>query len=211
MLKRLSISVLLLGISVILGSIPNRARAQTPLELPRVLVIATGGTIAGEQGEPGTLGGYDIRRSINEVIASVSEVRKYAQIEAEQFSNLPSPNITPEHWLQLARRINMAFEKRADLAGVVITHGTSRLEETAFFLHLTVKFDRPVVLVGAQRPGTGISPDGPINLLSAIRVAASPQARGKGVMVVMDDRILCARDAQKVYARTGGFSSDEMG
>src|SRR5881392_1308318 len=126
MLKRLSISVLLLGISVILGSIPNRARAQTPLELPRVLVIATGGTIAGEQGEPGTLGGYDIRKTINEVLGSVPEVRKYAQIETEQFSNIPSPNITPEQWLQLARRINAAFEKRTDLAGVVVTHGTSR-------------------------------------------------------------------------------------
>jgi L-asparaginase type II len=180
-------------------------------DLPRVLVVATGGTIAGEQGEPGTLGGYDIKKPINEVVGSVPEVRKYAQIETEQFSNIPSPNITPDQWLQLARRINAVFEKRPDLAGVVVTHGTSRLEETAFFLHLTVKFDRPVVVVGAQRPATGISPDGPINLLSAIRVAASPQARGKGVMVVMDDRILCARDAQKLYARTGGFSSEEMG
>jgi L-asparaginase len=103
------------------------------------------------------------------------------------------------------------LEKRPELAGVVITHGTSRLEETAFFLHLTVKSSKPVVVVGAQRPPTGISPDGPINLLAAIRVAASHEAREKGVMVVMDDRIISARDAQKIYARNGGFSAEEMG
>src|SRR5437870_6445366 len=110
--------------STIAGLVLAAGLATAQSELPRVLVIATGGTIAGEQGEPGTLGGYDIRKSVNEVIASVPEVRKYAQIETEQFSNLPSPNITPEHWLQLARRINTAFEKRMDLAGVVVTDGT---------------------------------------------------------------------------------------
>jgi L-asparaginase len=187
------------------------ATAQTQSELPHVLVIATGGTIAGEQSEPGTLGGYDIKKSVNELVALVPEVKKYAQIDTEQFSNLSSPNITPDHWLQLSRRINTVFEKRTDLAGIVITHGTDRLEETAFFLHLTVRSDRPVVIVGAQRPPTGISPDGPINLLSAIRVAVSGEARGKGAMVVMDQRIISARDVQKLYARSGGFSAAEMG
>src|SRR5439155_24878812 len=140
MLTKLKVSALALGFVLLNASARTFVSAQS--DLPRVLVIATGGTIAGEQGEPGTLGGYDIRKPINEVIGSVPEVRKYAQIEAEQFSNMPSPNITPEHWLQLARRINTVFEKRMDLAGVVVTHGTSRLEETAFFLHLTVKFYR---------------------------------------------------------------------
>ena len=97
------------------------------------------------------------------------------------------------------------------MAGVVVTHGTDRLEETAFFLYLTVRSNKPVVVVGAQRPATGISPDGPINLLSAVRVAAAPQAVGKGVMVVMDDRILSAREVRKLYQRTGGFSGGEMG
>src|SRR5437773_10990479 len=96
MLKRLSISVLLLGISLILGSIPNGGRAQTPLELPRVLIIATGGTIAGEQGEPGTLGGYDIRKPIGEIVAEVPEIRRYAQVETTQFANIPSAYITPD-------------------------------------------------------------------------------------------------------------------
>jgi L-asparaginase len=187
------------------------AAAQTPAELPRVLIIATGGTIAGEQGEPGTLGGYDIRKSIGEIVADVPEIKRYARIETVQFANVPSAYITPAQWLQLAKNINSAFEKHPEIAGIVVTHGTDRLEETAFFLHLTVKADKPVVIVGAQRPPTGISPDGPINLLSAVRVAAAHDARGKGVMVVMDDRIISARDAEKVYARNGGFSAREMG
>src|SRR5439155_26199262 len=176
-----------------------------------VLVIATGGTIAGEQGKPGTLGGYDIRKPIGEIVAEVPEIRKYARIETVQFANVPSAYITPNQWLQLARNINSIFEKRPELAGIVVTHGTDRLEETAFFLHLTVKTDKPVVVVGAQRPATGISPDGPINLLSAVRVAAAHDARDKGVMVVMDDRIISACDALKMYARNGGFSARELG
>src|SRR5215813_2116391 len=195
---------LLLNLSFIHG-----AAAQS--ELPHVLVIATGGTIAGEQGEPGTLGGYEIRRPISELVAQVPEIKRYAQVETEQFSNIPSAQMTPDEWLLLARRINNTFEKRPDLSGIVVTHGTDRLEETAFFLHLTIKSDKPVVLVGAQRPPTGISPDGPINLLSSVRVAAAHYARGKGALVVMDERIISARDAQKLYARTGGFAAQEMG
>ncbi|PYS03137.1 MAG: L-asparaginase [Acidobacteria bacterium] len=211
MLKRFTISVVLLGFIFILSSILSRVGAQAPVESPRVLIIATGGTIAGEQGEPGTLGGYDIRKPIGEIVAGVPEIRRYAQVEATQFANIPSAYITPDQWLQLARNINSIFEKRPEIAGIVVTHGTDRLEETAFFLHLTVKSEKPVVIVGAQRPPTGISPDGPINLLSAVRVAASHGARGKGVLVVMDDRIISARDAEKAYARTGGFSGREMG
>jgi L-asparaginase len=194
---------------LLLVSVPVSSFAES--DLPRVLVLATGGTIAGEQKDPGTQEGYEIRRSIGEVLASVPEARKYARIESEQFSNIPSPNITPALWLQLARRINSIFREKPDLAGIVVTHGTARLDETAFFLHLAVKSDRPVVLVGAQRPPTGISPDGALNLLAAIRVAASPKARGQGALIVMDERILSARDAEKLYARSGGFDAGEMG
>ena len=111
----------------------------------------------------------------------------------------------------VSRRIDEAFRTRPDLAGVVVTHGTDRLEETAFFLYLTVHSEKPVIVVGAQRPATGISPDGPINLVAAVRTAVSPQAVGKGVLVVMDDRILSAREARKLYPRSGGFSGGEMG
>jgi L-asparaginase len=196
-------------LALLLLSGPASAFAEG--DLPRVLVLATGGTIAGEQKDPGTQEGYEIRRSIAEVLASVPEARKYAKIDSEQFSNIASPNVTPALWLQLARRINSIFRERPDLAGIVVTHGTARLDETAFFLHLAVKSDRPVVLVGAQRPPTGISPDGALNLLAAIRVAASPKSRGQGALIVMDERILSARDAEKLYARSGGFDAGEMG
>jgi L-asparaginase len=192
----------------VLAALPLSAAAS---DLPHVLVIATGGTIAGEQRDPGTQEGYEIRRPVADLVSAVPEAKKYARIETEQFSNIPSPNISPVQWLQLARRINTLFRERADLAGIVVTHGTARLDETAFFLNLAVKSDRPVVLVGAQRPPTGISPDGALNLLAGIRVAASPEARGKGVMVVMDERILAARDAEKLFARSGGFDAGEMG
>ncbi len=180
--------------------------------LPKVLLIATGGTIAGVQDAPGSLGSYRAGTlTAEQIIASVPELSKHAQIETEQFSNVPSTSITPAQWLALSKRIEQVLKDRHDLAGVVVTHGTDRLEETAFFLYLTVRSNKPVVVVGAQRPATGISPDGPINLLSAVRVAAAPQAVGKGVMVVMDDRILSAREVRKIYQRTGGFSGGEMG
>lgn len=186
------------------------ARPAGPL--PKVLVVATGGTIAGVQDAPGTLGGYRAGAlTAEQLLASVPELAKHAQMETEQFSNVASPLITPEQWVALSKRINTVLRDRADIAGVVVTHGTDRLEETAFFLYLTVRSDKPVVVVGAQRPATGISPDGPINLLSGVRVAASPKSVGKGVMVVMDDRILSAREVRKVYQRTGGFTTGEMG
>ncbi len=179
--------------------------------LPKVRVIATGGTIAGVQDAPGTLGAYRAgTRSVSEIVQSVPELEKFAEIETEQFSNVASTEIMPSQWLGLAKRINALLE-RPDLAGVVVTHGTDRLEETAFFLYLTVKAGEPVVVVGAQRPATGISPDGPINLLSAVRTAGATKARGMGVMVVMDDRIISARENRKLYPRTGGFSGGEMG
>jgi L-asparaginase len=179
--------------------------------LPTILVIATGGTIAGVQDAPGTLGGYRAgTRTVTEIVQSVPELARFAEVETEQFSNIASTEIMPSQWIGLARRINEVLQRR-DLDGVVVTHGTDRLEETAFFLYLTVKSDKPVVVVGAQRPATGISPDGPINLLSAVRTAASRDAKGMGVMVVMDDRIISARENRKLYPRTGGFSGGEMG
>ena len=191
---------------------PPQAASTTPANLPKVLVIATGGTIAGVQDAPGTLGGYRAGTlPAEQIIASVPELSKHAVIEAEQFSNVASTAITPAQWLALSKRIETVLRDRQDIAGVIVTHGTDRLEETAFFLYLTVRSDKPVIVVGAQRPATGISPDGPINLLAAVRTAVSPQAIGKGVMVVMDDRILSAREVRKLYQRTGGFSGGEMG
>lgn len=188
--------------------------AEVHVALPRVVVVGTGGTIAGAQKkeEQGTLGSY--RAGSLKVDALVSglpqsELAKHATVECEQFLNVASPAITPTHWLSLSRRINELFAGPDPPAGVVVTHGTDRLEETAFWLYLTVASDRPVVIVGAQRPATGLSPDGPVNLLSAIRVAASPQSIGMGAVVVMDDRIMSARECRKLYPRVGGFGVGE--
>lgn len=192
---------------------PSVAVTQgTAANRPTVLVIATGGTIAGVQDSAGTLGAYRAGTlTAEQIIASVPELGRFAKVEAEQFSNVASTLITPAQWMALSRRINQVLLEREDLAGVVVTHGTDRLEETAFFLYLTVRSEKPVVVVGAQRPATGISPDGPINLLAAVRTAAAPQSVGKGVMVVMDDRILSAREVRKHYQRVGGFDVGEMG
>lgn len=195
--------------------VATAAHAQPPADSaarPKVLVIATGGTIAGVQQAPGTLGSYRAGTlTAEQLLASVPELAQHARMEAEQFSNVASTFITPTQWVALARRINTVLRERDDIAGVVVTHGTDRLEETAFFLYLTVRSDKPVIVVGSQRPATGISPDGPINLLAAVRTAAAHAARGKGVMVVMDDRILSAREVRKAYQRVGGFTTGEMG
>ncbi len=209
--RRTGALALLTGCSVV-AQTPPQSASSSAAPLLKVLVIATGGTIAGVQDAPGTLGGYRAGTlPAEQIIASVPELSRHAIIEAEQFSNVASTAITPAQWLALSKRIETVLRERKDLAGVVVTHGTDRLEETAFFLYLTVRSDKPVIVVGAQRPATGISPDGPINLLAAVRTAVSPQAVGKGVMVVMDDRILSAREVRKLYQRTGGFSGGEMG
>jgi L-asparaginase len=186
--------------------------ADDEKDLPVVLVIATGGTIAGVQDDPtdperyraGTL-------SADQIMTSVPALSENAIIEAEQFSNIPSPQIMPSDWLRLSRLVTERLQSRDDVAGIVITHGTDRMEETAFFLHLTVDSDKPVVLVGAQHPATHRSPDGPANLLAAVRTVASPEAVDRGVMIVMDERILSAREVRKDYPRVGGFATGQIG
>jgi L-asparaginase type II len=193
---------------------PAHCATAATAELPRVVVIGTGGTIAGEQHKPGTLGGYKPGvRAVGSLVSALpaEELAKHAAVDSEQFLNVASTEVTPAHWVQLARRVNALLAGPSPPAGVVVTHGTDRLEETAFWLYLTVASNRPVVVVGAQRPATGLSPDGPMNLLSAIRVAAAPQSAGLGVSVVMDDRIMSARDCRKLYPRPGGFGVGDMG
>jgi L-asparaginase len=176
------------------------------------MIIATGGTIAGVQDDPKDPSRYRAGSlSAEEITASVPELPRHAEVETLQFSNMPSTRIKPRDWVRLSATINDLFASREDLAGVVVTHGTDRLEETAFFLHLTVDSDRPVVIVGAQRPATNPSADGPANLLAAVRTAAAPASRDRGVMVVMDERILSAREVKKEYPRVGGFAAGRIG
>jgi L-asparaginase len=182
-------------------------------DLPLVVVLSTGGTIAGRGGASTSLTEYKSGSILgSELIDAVPEIKGYAQVRVEQIANIGSTNMNPAIWLKLANRINDIFKQDPKVSGVVVTHGTNTLEETAYFLHLTVKSDKPVVLVGAQRPATAISADGPLNLLNAIRVAGAPVSRGKGAMVVMNEEINGARDVTKSNTyRVEAFRSGELG
>ncbi len=188
-------------------------QAQTEPELPLVWVLSTGGTISGRGATSTSLADYRSGAFLGEeLVNAVPEIQKVARVKVEQIANVSSTDITVAHWLTLAKRINAIFESDPMTAGVVITHGTNTLEETAYFLNLTVKHDRPVVLVGSMRPATAISADGPLNLLNAVRTAASTEARGKGVLVVLNDEINGARDVTKTNTyRVETFKTPELG
>ncbi|RDI54502.1 asparaginase [Nocardia mexicana] len=179
------------------------APSSTPLPpapgaLPRIAVLATGGTIAGKS-TPGSGVGYTAgQASAQDLIDAVPGIDKIATLQPEQVANVGSQDMTEEIWLTLARRINQVFADNA-ADGVVVTHGTDTIEETAFFLDNVVGGDKPVVLAGAMRPATALSPDGPANLRAAVTVAAAPQARGRGAMVVLNDTIHGARDVTKTH------------
>jgi len=180
---------------------------------PLIWLLATGGTIAGKGASTTDLTQYQGATLLgSELLAAVPQIAQHAEVRFEQVVNVGSPEMTPAVWKQLADRVNAIFANDPAVAGVVVTHGTSTLEETAYFLHLTVRHDRPVVLVGSQRPATAISADGPLNLLNAVRTAASSEARGKGVLVVMNEEINGARDVTKSNTyRVETFRSGELG
>ena len=181
--------------------------------LPLVWVLSTGGTISGKGSSSTSLTEYKAGSLLGQdLVNAVPEIQQYARVKVEQIANVGSPDITIEHWMTLAKRINRIFAEDPEVAGVVVTHGTNTLEETAYFLNLTVKHDRPVVVVGSMRPATAISADGPLNLLNAIRAAASSEARGKGVLIVMNDEINAARDATKTNTfRVETFRASDLG
>ena len=163
---------------------------------PNVLILATGGTIAGAAAT-GTQAGYKSGAvTIDAMIAAVPGISDLATIKGEQISNVGSQDMSFEILLNLAKRINAA-SKSSDVDGFVITHGTDTMEESAFFLNLVVKTDKPVVMVGSMRPSTAVSADGPLNLYNAVGVAADPQAKGRGVLVVMNDWIHAAHSLTK--------------
>ena len=177
----------------------------------KVVILATGGTIAGV-GEAGKTAGYKPGSlTAEELLAAVPELEDVAEIEAIQVCNVNSDDITAEVWLTLADTINeMALDP--DVTGFVITHGTDTLEETAYFLNLTVKTDKPVVITGSMRPATSISADGPMNLYQAVCTAASKEAVGQGVLVVFSDRIYSARSVTKTSTyHVTAIAAGEMG
>ncbi len=165
-------------------------------ERPGVVILATGGTIAG-MGESGTRPGYTPGQiAIDDMIAAVPGLSQLARIEGEQVASVGSQDMTFAIMTTLAGRINALLADDA-VAGVVVTHGTDTMEETAFFLNLTVDSRKPVVMTGAMRPPTALSADGPLNLYNAVAVAADPAAADRGVLVVMNDRIHGAHSLTK--------------
>lgn len=156
---------------------------------PQVVILTTGGTIASRTDAPLIDGPA--------LVQAVPELLDYADVRVEEFSVIGSSKMTPAHWLRLAKRINELYSEEPGLAGIVVTHGTDTMEETAYFLNLTVKSDRPVVLTGSMRSSDEVSADGPLNLINAVRVAVDDQAVGQGVLVALNEEISAARDVWK--------------
>ena len=163
---------------------------------PRIVILGTGGTIAGAA-ESATSASYTSGQfAIDELIAAIPEVLDIAEISGEQVASIGSQDMNDDIWLLLAKRCNVLLAQN-DVDGIVITHGTDTMEETAFFLHLTINSTKPVVLTGAMRPATARSADGPLNLYEAVITAAEPESHGRGVMVVANDTVFGARDVTK--------------
>ncbi len=180
--------------------------------LPRIAVLATGGTIAGQAGDASNTTGYKAGVvGVDKLLDAVPALSSVARIHAEQIASIDSKDMSPTLWTQLVLRIN-ALLAQDDIDGVVITHGTDTLEETAYLLHLTVKSAKPVVLTVAMRPSSALSADGPLNLLNAVTIAASRHAVGQGVLVAFNNQIHSVRDVTKTstYA-VDAFRSPETG
>ncbi len=189
-MKRITIAALLFG--AMLTRI-----AFADVDLPNVALFTTGGTIQSKGAHRQKLMEYsDGRVSPQELLDDLPELKQLATFSVTEISNIGSGGMSTQLVLKLARAINAALAK-PDVAGAVVTHGTATLEETAYFLNLVVKSDKPVVLVGAMRPFTAVSRDGPFNLYNAVRVAVSPQSKGKGVLIMLNDEINAARDTTK--------------
>ncbi|MGH2473203.1 MAG: asparaginase [Candidatus Limnocylindria bacterium] len=183
-------------------------------ERRRVALILTGGTIDSVGVDRLDLAWYieaDKRLPPGDMRAQIPELDQIARVEEVAFRRLPSHGLVVKDWLDLVRLIHEIFDAdRAD--GLVITHGTNTLEETAYFLNLVLKTDRPVVLAGSMRPASGLSADGPLNLLNAVRVAAAPSSRGRGVLVVLNDTIHAGRDVKKTATyRVQTFGGGDLG
>ncbi|UXE67213.1 MAG: asparaginase [Chryseotalea sp. WA131a] len=180
-------------------------------QLPRIIILATGGTIAGQQTstdrayyEPGKV-------PIEDLIGVIPSIKKVANISGEQISAIGSEDMTIEIWKKLAVRCNEIFSKNlAD--GIVVTHGTDTQEETSYFLDLLIKSEKPVVFTGSMRPATAVNADGPKNLYDAITVAANPKSKGKGVLVCFNESIYDAREVMKMSTtKVNAFYSPNTG
>ncbi len=206
-MAKLSLLALALAASLAAVHVPARTGAPVPVVAPtatgaaapslaKVVILATGGTIAGaqpKQGEPGYRSGT---LSVESLVRAAPGLDTLAVIRGEQVASIGSQDMNDFVWLKLARRAEELLAS-PDVDGIVVTHGTDTIEETGYFLGLVLKGAKPVVLVGAMRPATSLSADGPLNLYNAVAVAADPAARRRGVLVVLNDGVHAARDVEK--------------
>src|SRR5229473_1278887 len=191
------------SVPIFLASALVIASASAQDKLPLIKVVATGGTIAN------TPSG---RLHAGEVAEAIPQLKKIARLEVEEVMRVGSSAMTVEQWLTLARRINEILAREPEVKGIVVTHGSNTVEETAYFLSLTIKTDKPIVLTAAQRQFSTLSSDSPKNFLQAVRVAAADEARGKGALVVTNDVINAARDVSKnISYRLETYSSRDIG
>ncbi|UQS14185.1 asparaginase [Pseudomonas sp. HS6] len=197
-----------LALLLLLPSALQAKEVETQTKLANVVVLATGGTIAGAGASAANSATYQAAKvGIEQLIAGIPELSKLANVRGEQVMQIASESITNENLLQLGRRVSELAESK-DVDGIVITHGTDTLEETAYFLNLVEKTDKPIIVVGSMRPGTAMSADGMLNLYNAVAVASSKEAHGKGVLVTMNDEIQSGRDVSKmINIKTEAFKS----
>ncbi len=194
MKKMVSIMIGIFAFAVVFsGLAPDVSCSE---HLPKVVVVATGGTIAMKI-DPNT-GGPVPALSGDDLVSAVPELKDLAAIEVVEFSNIPSDYMTPERWVDLSKTVDEVLAKE-DVKGVIITHGTDTLEETAYFLDLTVNSEKPVVCIGAQRSASEKDTDGPRNLLNAVKIVLSPESAGKGVLVALNHYINAAREVTKTH------------
>lgn len=191
---------------------PSPSGSTSNSALPNVMLLATGGTIAGTGATSTTTAGYQAAKlPVESLITAVPELKKIANVKGEQVLQIASENMTNEGLLKIAKRVNEVLA-RPDVDGVVITHGTDTIEETAYFLNLVTKSQKPVVIVGAMRPATALSADGPLNLYNAVAIAGSKEAIGKGVLVSLNDQISTAREVTKINTTSlNTFQSPDIG
>ncbi|MHC8343453.1 asparaginase [Pseudomonas sp. RT6P73] len=197
-----------LALLLLLPTALQAKEVETQQKLANVVILATGGTIAGAGASAANSATYQAAKvGIEQLIAGVPELSQLANVRGEQVMQIASESITNDNLLQLGRRVAELADSK-DVDGIVITHGTDTLEETAYFLNLVEKTDKPIIVVGSMRPGTAMSADGMLNLYNAVAVASSKDARGKGVLVTMNDEIQSGRDVSKmINIKTEAFKS----